>query len=124
MSETWDGLERRQQMGYCEGHLEFSNTLTRIEERLKMVDLRINGSINDIEKHIEHGAKWRMSIIGVAVGLIIAVIGWVYAYGQIAKQVEVNTEKWAKQEDIKQTIKEQLEQMRIEIRNPQVYKAR
>jgi hypothetical protein len=119
---TWDGNERRIETRYCNGHLEFSNTLVRVEERLIAVDKRINGSIADIEKHIEHGAKWRLSIIGVASALILAVIGWVYAYGQIAKQVEVNTDKLIKQEDIKETVRTQLEQMRIEIRNPQVYK--
>ena len=109
---------------FCPGHTELSSTLARVEERLIAVDKRINGSIESIEKHIEHGGKWRLSIIGVAVTLVLAVIGWVYAYGQIAKQVEVNTDKWAKHEDIRVLLKEQLDQLRIEVRNPQVYKAR
>jgi hypothetical protein len=120
----YSGEERRKDSKFCDGHILFSNTLARVEERLIAIDKRINGSIEDIEKHIEHGGKWRASIIGVGSGLVLAVIGWVFAYGQIAKQVEVNTEKWAKAEDVKETVKAQLEQMRIEIRNPQVYKER
>jgi len=110
--------------GFCKGHIEFSNTLARVEERLIAVDKRINGSIKEIETHIEHGGKWRASIIGVGASVILATIGWVFAYGQIAKQVQINTDKWTKAEDIKETVKEELQQMRIEIRNPQVYKTR
>jgi hypothetical protein len=99
---AWDGTERRINPSriFCEGHIELSNTVCRIEERLISVDKRINGSINAIEKHIEHGSKWRLSIVGVAGGLVLAIIGGVYTYAQVAKQVEINTIKWQRLDEM------------------------
>jgi hypothetical protein len=90
----WNGEERRKEMRYCEGHIELIATVSRIEERLIAVDKRINGSIDDITKHIEHGSKWRLAIVGLALGLILFTIKTIDAQARINQLVEINTEKW------------------------------
>jgi hypothetical protein len=63
--------------------------------KIDALDKRINGSINDIEKHIERGSAWRIAIVCSAVGWIIAlaiqVAGFCYMWGQLTKMVEINT---------------------------------
>ncbi len=88
----YEGEEKRTSpREFCSGHLEFSNTLCRIEERLIAVDKRINGSIESIGKHIDQGTKWRLSIIvAVALGLV--------AWGESKRQINVNTDRLTRTE--------------------------
>ncbi len=73
--------------GKCDQHEKLFGLVSRIDERTISIDKRINGSIDDIEKHIERGTSWRIGILGVAVGLIIQVIAFAYMYGQICQKV-------------------------------------
>jgi hypothetical protein len=61
--------------------------IARVEERLISVDKRINGSIDDIHDHIKHGQNWRMSIIGIVVGLLVSVGSVIYYYGELKARV-------------------------------------
>jgi len=88
---AWDGVEKRKEQRYCDGHLEFSNTLVRIEERQIAIDRRINGSIDAVEKHIEHGTKWRLAIVVAFIGLVGVFLGSIKGLGKAEKQIEVNT---------------------------------
>ena len=72
---------------HCPQHEELFGLVSRIDERTIAIDRRINGSIDDIEKHIERGTSWRIGILGVAVGLIIQVIAFAYMYGQVCQKV-------------------------------------
>jgi len=60
----------------------------RLEERQVAIDKRINGSISDIEKHIEHGFKWRMAIAGAIVLVLLNIVAGVYQYGRISERVD------------------------------------
>jgi len=90
----YNGEERRKEPRYCAGHLGFATSLARIEERLISVDKRINGSIDDITKHIEHGSKWRLAICGLVLGFIIFIYGIITSQAKTNQLVEINTEKW------------------------------
>lgn len=65
--------------------------LARIEERLIAVDKRINGSIDAIEKHIEHGTKWRLAIIIALLGLVSMFTTRMIGWGHMEQQIQVNT---------------------------------
>ena len=78
---------------YCDGHLDFAQTLARVEERVIAIDRRINGSIDDVKAHIEHSGKWRIGIAGVAIGLIVSIMSAVFFYGKLCSVVEDNTEE-------------------------------
>lgn len=67
--------------------------LARIEERLIAVDKRINGSIHDIEKHIDHGHKWRLTIVVVAVTMLLNIGAGLYQYGKLCGKVEGHTKQ-------------------------------
>ena len=95
----WDGSERRKNERFCDGHIDFSNSLCRIEERLINVDKRINGSIGDVEKHIEQGTKWRLAIIIAVIGLIGMYTTRVENWARVNKQQEVNCNRLDKLED-------------------------
>uniref|UniRef100_A0A6M3L9K1 Uncharacterized protein n=1 Tax=viral metagenome TaxID=1070528 RepID=A0A6M3L9K1_9ZZZZ len=92
----WDGQERRSQQPYCRGHLEFSNTLVRIEERLIAVDRRINGTIDDVKHHIENSRPRNIALIGALLTIVIFLINFSYGLGQNQKQIAVNTIKLEK----------------------------
>lgn len=88
---SWDGQERRKEQRYCDGHLEFSNTLARVEERLIAVDRRINGSIKEVEKHIENSRPRNIAIIGVAVSIFVFLFNLAISLGENHKQIVINT---------------------------------
>lgn len=68
----------------CEG-------IARTEAKLEAVDRRINGSISDIEKHIENGGKWRVAIFSTAITLLIAIGAGIYAYGINVQKIQENS---------------------------------
>lgn len=80
---------------FCDGHIQLCEDIAIIKTTTSNLDKRINGSIDDIKHHIESGSAWRMSIVGLALTLILTVgvqVGaFLYLWGQISKQVEVNT---------------------------------
>jgi len=92
----YDGEERRKLRSYCDGHLEFSNTLARIEERLIAVDRRINGTMDEIKHHIENSRPRNIALIGALLTIVIFLINFSYGLGQTKKQIEINTVKLEK----------------------------
>ena len=86
----WNGQDRRQDS------VEVRERLARIEERLISVDKRINGSIDEIKTHIEHGTRWRLAIAGVAFSLLLSIVSGVFAYGKLCGLVEDNTQEIAR----------------------------
>jgi len=87
----WDGQERRKEPRFCSGHMEFSNTLCRIEERLIAIDRRVNGSIDAFEHHIENSRPRNIAIISVLVTVFIFLFTLAINLGRSDKQIEVNT---------------------------------
>jgi hypothetical protein len=88
---SWDGVERRKEIRYCDNHIDLMQTVARIEERLIAVDKRINGSIDSIEKHIEHGSKWRLTIATIGIGLLVTIFTRFWGWAKFEKQIEINT---------------------------------
>ena len=99
---NWDGkTERRQNIKQlCDGHIKLCEDIATIKQKVIAIDTRINGSIDQIEKHIEHGDKWRMTIAGVAVTLILVIVGGLMKFTRDEKQIEVNTVRVDKLEDL------------------------
>lgn len=88
----YQGIERRKEpREFCSGHIEFSNTLCRIEERLITVDKRINGTIDAVEKHIENSRPRNIAIAGVALTIFIWLFNIALDLGANKKQIEINT---------------------------------
>lgn len=87
---SWDGVDRRRD------DVDIRERLARIEERVVNIDKRINGSIDDIKQHIEHGVRWRLAITSVAVSLVLSIISGVFAYGKLCGLVEDNTQEIAR----------------------------
>lgn len=87
-------------MDYCQDHIEIVKGIEVIKERVITIDKRINGSIDDIQKHIEHGQGWRAGIIGVALMVIIQTLILASMWGRLCKTVEVNSERVKAIEDL------------------------
>ena len=87
----YTGPERRQGMRYCDGHQELRDTMIRVEERLIAMDKRINGTIVDVEKHIENSRPRNIAIAGVAITLFIWLFNIAVELGAAKQQISVNT---------------------------------
>ena len=86
-------------MSTCSEHIQLIKEIDKgnanidvIKEKIIGVDARINGSIDDIKKHIEHGQAWRMSIVGVFIVIIIQIGTFVYLWGGVTEIVKKNTD--------------------------------
>lgn len=90
---SWDGKERRNNQRFCESHIQMANDVAVTKSTLINLDKRINGSLLAIEKHINEGKGWRTTIAGLAVAVGIQILSFAYLYGNLSKQVQVNTIK-------------------------------
>lgn len=89
MSE-WSGKERRAEY-FCSGHIKLCEDVAYIKAKIDAIDKRINGSIDDIKTHIEHGSKWRMTIAGTAGMVILSVIGFIFWAGYLKAEINDNS---------------------------------
>jgi hypothetical protein len=80
-------------MEHCDSHEQLIVDIATIKERTIAIDDRINGSIDDIKKHIEHGQAWRIGICGVAVGLVLQTVALAFMWGRLVNTVEFNTRR-------------------------------
>ena len=72
---------------FCKDHTNLMSGVARIEEKVIAIDKRINGSIDDIHRHIASGQNWRGTIIGVGITLLLTIFSAVYAYGHLNARV-------------------------------------
>jgi hypothetical protein len=79
---------------HCPEHEKLMETIHRIDKTVLEVSVRINGSIGDIEKHIESGQTWRIAISCIAGGWVISLITIAFFFGGIVNQVDINTSRW------------------------------
>jgi hypothetical protein len=77
---------------------EIGNTMIRTEAKIEKLDMRLNGAFEKMAVHVEDSIYWRRFIVGVAVSLVITIIGGIvtavtisYNLGQYTKQIAVNT---------------------------------
>ena len=66
---------------------KFEHDIGYIKATVEAIDKRINGSIDDIQRHITNGQKWRITIMTVALALILNVVAFAYMYGQLCQKV-------------------------------------
>ena len=105
---TWDGKERRVQdhnnpIIICKQEDKIDkicDTLIRTEGTIDRLDLRINGTLEKMAGHVEDSDYWRKFIVGVAVSLVVAILGGIvtistiaYNLGEYTKQIKINTER-------------------------------
>ena len=71
-----------------------SDAVIRTEGALERLDLRINGTLEKMAAHVEDSTYWRRFIVGVAISLIISILGfavtsWAISYnlGQYAEKI-------------------------------------
>jgi len=97
---TWDGKERRKYMTHSSVSEKLARTaedVVEIKGNLKLLDARINGSLDKMSSFMESGIWWRRTIIGIVITIILqATGGFVVAtnlasgYGQNVRQIQVN----------------------------------
>jgi hypothetical protein len=81
-------------MEHCPEHEKTMELLHKIDKTTSELSVRVNGSITDIEKHIQSGQAWRISIASIAAGWIISIITVAFVLGGMNNQITVNTERW------------------------------
>ena len=79
---------------------EMHTDVVEIKGDVKKLDLRINGSLEKISDHITEGRSWRQLIVGIAVSLVLTILGGIYTaftisynLGNYTKQIAVNTNR-------------------------------
>ena len=84
----WDGQERRHTQ--CIHESDWGGMKVSIES----LDRRINGSLHEMEKHMDVGNAWRMAILGIIVTIAIQIITFAYLWGGMTAIVDTITRKW------------------------------
>lgn len=104
----WNGVERRAQdhtspVIICKQEKEIKDMslgITEIKGDVKLLNNRINGSMEKIASHMQEGEGYRRLLITTAVSLVLAIIGGAvtagsicYNLGQYTQQIAVNTKR-------------------------------
>lgn len=112
MSDKWNGEDRRihnhgDPIIICKQEdkiNEMSEGIVRVEGTISKLDMRINGSMDKIARHMQEGDWYRKLVIGTAISLALSIFGGIittltvsssiaYQVGQYAKEITVNTSK-------------------------------
>lgn len=73
--------------------VEIATMKTAIQGDIKRLDTRINGSLNKISEFMESGKAWRVAIASIAVTVLLQVIGGIFVFGGLYKQVNINDQR-------------------------------
>ena len=73
---------------------ETTSSLNDINILLATLNERLRAKMENFENHVRAGVAFRVAIVSVATVLAVSIITAVYAYGGLAMQVKVNTERW------------------------------
>jgi hypothetical protein len=87
--EKWDGVERRSgNREFCQAHISFATSMTKIE-----------CSVANIEKGLLESITFKTAMVSSVVGILILFIAntvtFAFLYGQLVKQVSINTDRLA-----------------------------
>jgi hypothetical protein len=101
----YQGAERRMTHD-CIHEDDFKKMAVEVAEikgDVKLLNARINGSLEKIASHMEEGIWYRRLVIGTAVSLILSIMGGIYTastisatLGRYMERVDINTERWRK----------------------------
>lgn len=89
----WDGVDRRMKPDYCPRHEDMMEKIHNIDKTTTELSVRINGSIDDIEHHMDVSAAWRIAIVGNLIMVFLQVITFAYLWGMASKQIAINTNR-------------------------------
>lgn len=82
---SYEGEERREKpmmmVPVVPVHCIHESDWGEMTASIKSLDKRINGSLRDMEKHMDSGKGWRMSLIGIIVAIFLQIIGFSYLWG-------------------------------------------
>lgn len=92
----YEGEERRKIANHCIHESDWGKLTATVEN----LDRRINGSLHEMEKHMDSGKGWRMSLIGVIVAIFLQIITFAYLWGGLTEQVEANGKRLSNLETI------------------------
>ena len=99
---AWDGQERRNSSrGFCEGHLTLcedmaivKTTVINLDKNIIAMDKRINGSVNDMKKHMEGSKSRNLTIALSFIGVVLFLFNLSASLGESKRQLEINTKRW------------------------------
>lgn len=96
----WDGQERRKPINFCEGHSETREAIILLQSNLS----HLTEAVNRIDKHLENASKarvnWWLAISSIVAGVIIQTFVFSHHLGTLSKQVEINTHRLDKIEEL------------------------
>ena len=75
---------------------ETSKQLNDIQILIATIDERMKNKMEKFDDHVREGGAFRTALVLTRVGMTASIRGSVYFYGGLAKQVEINTERWNK----------------------------
>jgi hypothetical protein len=81
---------------------DMSDAVHRTEAAIGRLDMRINGTLEKMSTHVEDSTYWRRFIVGVAISLVISILGGAcalfnlsYSLGTYTRQITIDTERLA-----------------------------
>jgi hypothetical protein len=109
-ANIWDGNERRKNVQDHRSPIiickqeekinDISDAVHRTEGAVERLDLRINGTLEKMAVHVEDSTYWRRFIMGVAISLVVSIVGGAtalfslsYNLGEYTRQIKVNTDR-------------------------------
>ena len=98
---SYEGEERRKTV---QMHCIHENDWGKMTASIEALDKRINGSLHEMEKHMDEGVGWRVALLGVIITIFIQVGAFLYLWGGLTTVVNVNTKKWTVLEPEHQTL--------------------
>lgn len=90
--------EERRQAPFCKEHNQLivvvakqTEATINLDDSVKRLDKRINGSFETIADHVRQGERWRIAIMGIVLAGFIQIFTFAYFYGQLSQMVKMNT---------------------------------
>lgn len=65
-----------------------ASSTTIWSEQIESIEKTLNKSMEQVEKHVEQGSRWRIAILGIAFALILQVVSFVYMFGRLVESNE------------------------------------
>ena len=119
---TWDGKTERRVQDHRDPIVickqedkinEISDAVHRTEAAIGRLDMRINGTLDKMAVHVEDSTYWRRFIVGLAISLVISILGGAsalfnlsYSLGQYTKMIQINTVRLDKVEAFHERVNE------------------
>jgi hypothetical protein len=91
----WDGSERRvaNRSDFCAGHIKLCEDVAVIKTTVINLDKRINGSIGEIQSHINSSRPRIFAVVGIGITILIFLFNMAISLGENHRQIQVNTDR-------------------------------